>query len=579
MAAPRASVRLAFESTRSYATLRKGSATKVKLPNSRRIPNPISRGPYNTTGRRDGVKPSIPAVVEPQSTESFQKPSQEPQKEPNSSRTLSEALQEADAEGANPLVAPINIPDDPNGILPRDHPALSILANSAILIKRQLEWGSILVGFEQANRYVIMDPHGETIGYLVEQDLGLGKAVARQAFRTHRSFTAHVFDREQKEVLRIHRPFSWVNSTIRVYDCVSPNPEANTEESNDIARLESSEGAAHVSQLPHSEMRIIGEASQEWAPLRRKYNLFLPRDSEQERDTPQLTSGQLPLSNSKALEIREDDKRQLNMSQFARVDEPFLSWDFTLKSADSEVIGSVNREFGNLGREIFADAGTYVLRMDSAQTISDKGESATQAPGMTLDQRAVMLATAVSVDFDYFSRKSGFGGLPIPFWIPMGGAEAGAAGAEAGAVGAAGAGGMVGATEEAGLAGASAGGLANAGRGAAGAWGSESTVAGVGTMAGYEAMHRGRGSQSNEPFDDASPQAPGDIDDRVPSPQASQHGSQPEDVWGESSHWDDKPGGQSPYSDGGSDSNSNSNSGSGSSEGGGLSDFFSDFFG
>lgn len=31
----------------------------------------------------------------------------------------------------------------------------------------------------------------------------------------------------------------------------------------------------------------------------------------------------------------------------------------------------------------------------------------TSAKGLTLDQRAVMLATAVSVDFDYFSRHSG----------------------------------------------------------------------------------------------------------------------------------------------------------------------------
>jgi len=35
-----------------------------------------------------------------------------------------------------------------------------------------------------------------------------------------------------------------------------------------------------------------------------------------------------------------------------------------------------------------------------------------------LDERAVILAAAVSIDFDYFSRHSGNGGflhLPIPF--------------------------------------------------------------------------------------------------------------------------------------------------------------------
>jgi hypothetical protein len=41
---------------------------------------------------------------------------------------------------------------------------------------------------------------------------------------------------------------------------------------------------------------------------------------------------------------------------------------------------------------------------------------------MTLDQRAVMLATAVSIDFDYFNRHSSAGGMPI--WGPGAGGEA-----------------------------------------------------------------------------------------------------------------------------------------------------------
>ena len=43
--------------------------------------------------------------------------------------------------------------------------------------------------------------------------------------------------------------------------------------------IEVSPESAQVSQLPLSEMRIIGEAQQQWAPLRRKYNLFLYRGS------------------------------------------------------------------------------------------------------------------------------------------------------------------------------------------------------------------------------------------------------------------------------------------------------------
>ena len=108
-------------------------------------------------------------------------------------------------------------------------------------------------------------------------------------------------------------------------------------------------------------------------------------------------------------------------TQFAYVDEPFLSWDFSLRSADDKLVGSVNRNFAGFGREIFTDTGVYALRMDSASEnqgqspqAQTNGETTTVESGcgrgMTLDERAVMLATAVTIDFDYFSRHSGHGG-------------------------------------------------------------------------------------------------------------------------------------------------------------------------
>ncbi|KAI5271553.1 hypothetical protein KEM52_005142, partial [Ascosphaera acerosa] len=51
----------------------------------------------------------------------------------------------------------------------------------------------------------------------------------------------------------------------------------------------------------------------------------------------------------------------------------------------------------------------------------DTVKSAIPVLGMTLDQRAVALATAVAIDFDYFSRHSrasGGGGGILPFPIP-----------------------------------------------------------------------------------------------------------------------------------------------------------------
>jgi hypothetical protein len=125
------------------------------------------------------------------------------------------------------------------------------------------------------------------------------------------------------------------------------------------------------------------------------------------------------------------------------------------------LIGSINRNFRGFGREIFTDTGQYILRMDAAspettnisnsevvkrfpkREVADgglisahralkeykqkkleltdeekglvfRGEPIRQlverpsVKGLTLDQRAVMLATAVSVNFDYFSHTSGY---------------------------------------------------------------------------------------------------------------------------------------------------------------------------
>ncbi|PSK36746.1 hypothetical protein B9Z65_1929 [Elsinoe australis] len=455
-----------------------------------------------------------------------------------------------------------------------------ILNNSAIVIQRQIEMMNVFLGYEQANRYVIMNGRGETIGYLAEEDHGFGRAIVRQMARTHRSFTAHVFDTNEREVLRIHRPFSWINSKIRIYD---PITGAENPPNGAATVLPGASGSTSVTQsspststIPLDQMRIIGEAQQEWAPLRRKYNLFTYQPT-----SPSTTGSSTTITSS-------------SMTQFARIDSPFLSWDFSLQSASGVPIGSVNRNFSNLAREIFTDTGVYALRMDSvASPVTQQSETtsseitspdakAVEVIGepLTLDQRAAMLATAVSIDFDYFSRHSGatIGGFPIPIWLPGAGGAAGEAGAAGGAAGAAGEAGVIGGAGEA--AGA-VGGAAARGAGAAGTAGLEAGtagVAGMGTMAGYEAMQRGMGrgeqgqaeasAQQQGQTDDASPTAQGYGDDGLQGGDYGQQGEagqeMSEDTWGVGSDPFDKP-------DGGS-------SGGGDGEGGGVWGFFGDFF-
>ncbi|KAH1525914.1 hypothetical protein KXX18_003474 [Aspergillus fumigatus] len=435
----------------------------------------------------------------------------------------------------NTLLSPVHIPEDPNGVLKETHPAMGILANSGLVIQRQLELMNVMIGFEQANKYVIMDANGNHIGYMAEQVKGMANMMARQWFRTHRSFVTHVFDRHENEVLRFHRPFSWINSRIRVYD---PLDVAKSAFSSSTAVQTASSGSlvqatgtsnARISPLGLEDMRVIGEAQQQWAPLRRKYNLFTYHHSPlsaTEMGTQRLPLSQTGLSNSQQMQLTQTNASGQDVGeyhQFAYVDEPFLSWDFSLRSADNRLIGSVNRNFVGFARELFTDTGVYALRMDSAALGSEDLTTRTNAPtGMTLDQRAVMLATAVSIDFDYFSRHSGAGGFGfMPIWFPGIGGEAAAGGAAAGGAAA----GEAGAVGE-----AAAGTIGRAGAAGGIAEGAAAGAAGAGAMAGYDALSRGMAGDSNSQHPLPPEQQPYSADQQSSvSGQAGPYG----DVWAE----------------------------------------------
>ncbi|CAL00342.1 uncharacterized protein An09g06120 [Aspergillus niger] len=442
-------------------------------------PNP--RGPRNSIRRPEPIRRDVPASRAP---------------EPSNTETSPENPTPQYDPSQNTLLAPVHIPEDPHGVIKETHPATGILANSGLVVQRQLELMNVMIGFEQANKYVIMDANGNHIGYMAEQEKGMVNMMARQSFRTHRSFVTHVFDKHENEVLRV------------------------------------GDSNARVSSLGLDEIRVIGEAQQQWAPLRRKYNLFTYHHSPNpatEMKTEKLPLNQMDLSNKQQMQLVQSSQSGQETGeyhQFAYVDEPFLSWDFGLRSADKQLIGSVNRNFAGFAREIFTDTGVYALRMDSASPSEEFLDKNRAATGMTFDQRAVMLATAVSIDFDYFSRHSNSGGFGfMPLWIPGFGGEAAAGGAAGGA-----AAGEAGAVGE-----AAAGTLGRAGAAGGMADGAAAGAAGAGAMAGYEAMSRGMGGSQPAPDQQAAP-----VDQQPPTPgQTGPYG----DVWGEESEnpWGKEP--------------------------------------
>ncbi|KAF9978382.1 hypothetical protein BGZ73_002561 [Actinomortierella ambigua] len=307
---------------------------------------------------------------------------------------------------------------------------------------RQIEMMNVLVGFEQANKYAIVDANGTPVGWVVEEDTSMVKAMGRQLMRTHRPFKAQVLDLQGNILLKISRPFAFINSRIMIW---TPDD------------------------------RLIGEVQQEWHIYRRRYNLFTVEQPDPEEGRSDKVIGVAPGDENRlAIARARGDAPTLDRVQFAHIDGGFLALDFDMQDQRGRVMGSVNRNFVGFARELFTDSGQYVLRFDAASmqqlqqlqpglgataiappptsspttqttsssasqntSLSDPKDTALQIQankdevalaqlerrgGLTLDQRAVMLACAVSIDFDYFSRHSGSGGImPMPIIMPMGG--------------------------------------------------------------------------------------------------------------------------------------------------------------
>ncbi|KAG1748982.1 Scramblase-domain-containing protein [Suillus paluster] len=257
-----------------------------------------------------------------------------------------------------------------------------LLNNNTLVITRQLEMLNIFMGFEQSNRYTITNEAGELLGYIAEEPRGILSIFSRQIFRTHRPFRALVMDLHGSPILWIRRPFAWINSRMfvqRLKDLHEYTPEGEP------------------------VLDTFAEVQQEWHLWRRRYHLFL-------RDQPRRI---LSTTSEPQPEPRID-----SFTQFAKIDEGLWAWHFNMLDVCATPIATVNRAFRGFGREIFTDTGQYIVTFDA--THPDLSDTTPQQPtvirNLTLDERALVLAAAVNIDYDYFSRHSGSHGFGFPIW-------------------------------------------------------------------------------------------------------------------------------------------------------------------
>ncbi|KAF8350824.1 Scramblase-domain-containing protein [Amanita rubescens] len=256
-----------------------------------------------------------------------------------------------------------------------------LMGHKALTVERQIEMLNIFIGFEQCNKYTINNEAGNTVGYIAEEEGGILATISRQAFATHRPFRAVIMDASGSPVLWVRRPFAWINS--RMYAQKLQHPHKEPYEGEPV-------------------LDTFGEVQQIWHPWRRRYDVFL---REKSRRILSAIDEEAPAVESETP----------TYAQFAKVDSGFLSWEFPLFDSAGREIAFISRAFRGFGRELFTDTGQYTIGFSPMEHHLAENQAHGHAGlrDMTLDERAVILALAVNIDFDYFSHHShaGSGGL------------------------------------------------------------------------------------------------------------------------------------------------------------------------
>ena len=90
--------------------------------------------------------------------------------------------------------------------------------NNQLFIHQKKEWVEIFTGLETKNQYEILGSDGKVAGHLAEIGSGLLHLLARLILKAHRSLELIVWNAEQKQILKIKRPFYWFFSDMTVSD-------------------------------------------------------------------------------------------------------------------------------------------------------------------------------------------------------------------------------------------------------------------------------------------------------------------------------------------------------------------------
>lgn len=199
-----------------------------------------------------------------------------------------------------------------------------------IYVQQRKEWAEIVVDWETANKYAVLDAQGNNIGYVGEIGGGFGWTIRRLFLRSHRPLEIDVLDRTKATILKLSRAFFFFFSDLLV--------------------------------TTGSGTRL-GSIHRRFGILHKKYDL-----------------------------------RDNFGNVFATIHSPIWRiWTFPVLDSTGAERAAVRKRWGGALRELFTDADTYQVDFGTHP--------------WTPEQRAVIFAAAISIDFDFFENNQGSGGI------------------------------------------------------------------------------------------------------------------------------------------------------------------------
>src|SRR5690348_17045236 len=116
----------------------------------RPLKHPVPQQFVRTLRSRGSTRPAkssedaAQAATSPPQPASSETPAQNEQQQAPPPSMSNMLAQTNDAD--NPLLAPVHIPEDPNAVLKSGHPSTNLLAESGIVVQRQLEMMNVFLG-------------------------------------------------------------------------------------------------------------------------------------------------------------------------------------------------------------------------------------------------------------------------------------------------------------------------------------------------------------------------------------------------------------------------------------------------